>query len=298
MLFLNRCTRFAVVGLLVTGVLLGSPDAAWAVDVSPGAYLPAPADSSIAMLYLGGGRATEYHPEKGATISHDTQLDTRTGLVRLFHMLDLGDTRVQLQIGLPFGSQKLKVNGNHIGNDAGLADPFLALTAWPLNDSVNKRYLGITGYVFFPQGHFDHDQNVNMGNNRYSTAVQAGFVQSFGAWRAELTGDVSWYGDNVGSTLANRTLQQDPTYTLQPWLSYTFANKITTSVGLTRTWGGHSTLDDIDTGRRTDSTRVRAGLGYWVRANLQLYSELTRDLQVDGGYKFDYSGFVRIGYFF
>jgi hypothetical protein len=213
-------------------------------------------------------------------------------------MLDIGETRVQLQLGLPFGSQKLKLNGNHVGDDSGLADPFLAVTAWPLNDNVNKRYLGITGYVFFPEGHYDHNNSVNMGNNRYATAVQAGYAQAFGAWRAELTADVTRYGDNTGATPVNHTLSQDPTYTLQPWLSYTFANKVTASVGMTRTWGGHSTLDNIATGKRSDSTRARVGLGYWILPKLQLYSELTRDLQVEGGFKFDYSGFVRIGYFF
>ncbi|UII69879.1 transporter [Pseudomonas sp. HN11] len=297
MISLSRCIRNAAIPVGAFASLGGFPDA-WAVDVSPGAYLPAPADSSIAMLYLGGGRATEFHPEKGATVNHGTQLDTRTGLIRLFHMIDVDQTRLQVQLGLPFGSQKLKMNGVRIGDDSGLADPFLAITAWPLNDTVNKRYLGITGYVFFPQGSYDHDSRVNMGNNRYGAALQAGYVQSFGAWRAELTGDVSWYGDNTDSTPAERTLKQDPVYTLQPWLSYTFDNKVTTSVGLTRTWGGNSTLDGIDTGRRSDSTRARVGLGYWVRKDVQLYSELTRDLQVEGGYKFDYSGFVRIGYFF
>lgn len=297
MISIPRCIRNATipVGAFAS---LGCFSEAWALDVSPGAYLPAPAGSSIAMLYLGGGRATGYHPEKGATLDHDTQLDTRTGLIRLFHMIDIDQTRVQVQLGLPFGSQKLKVSGNHVGDDSGLADPFVAVTAWPLNDTVNKRYLGITGYLFLPQGSYDHDSKVNMGNNRYSGALQAGYVHSFGAWRAELTGDVSWYGDNTESTPVNRTFKQDPVYTLQPWLSYTFANKVTTSIGLTRTWGGDSTLDGIDTGRRSDSTRARAGLGYWIRPDVQLYSELTRDLQVDGGYKFDYSGFVRIGYFF
>ncbi|MNY48096.1 hypothetical protein D3C86_1834030 [compost metagenome] len=85
---------------------------------------------------------------------------------------------------------------------------------------------------------------------------------------------------------------------MQPWLSYTFQSKVTTSLGLTKTWGGNSELGGVDTGRRTDSLRARAGIGYWVRPDTQLYAEFARDLEVDGGYKFDGTGFLRLAHLF
>jgi hypothetical protein len=269
-----------------------------AVDASPGAYVPIPSGSNVAMLYLGGGKAGEYQPGHGHAISKGTELKTRTGLVRLFHMFEVSGHRVQLQFGLPFGSQDLKFKGAKVGHESGLSDPYMAVTAWPIDDPAHQRYLAVTGFVLFPTGSYDKNHPMNMGNNRYAQAIQVGYAQTWGSWRLELNQDVTWYGDNDRSNAANRKLKQDPTFNFQPWLSYTFANKVTTSFGVARTWGGESTLDGISTDRRTDYLRVRAGVGYWLKKNVQVYSELNRDVEVHGGYKFDYTGFVRVAYLF
>ena len=269
-----------------------------AVDASPGAYIPMPAGSNLAMLYLGGGKAGEFQPVHGKAISKDTELKTHTGLIRLFHMFEVAGHRVQLQFGLPFGSQDLKLSGKKIGHESGISDPYLAVTAWPIDDPVHQRYLAVTGYTLFPGGSYDNNRSLNMGNNRYAHAIQVGYAQAWGAWRLELNQDVTWYGDNDRYGAANRKLKQDPSYNFQPWLSYTFANKVTTSFGIARTWGGESSVEGTPTGRRTDYWRARAGVGYWLKKNVQVYTELNRDIEVEGGYKFDYTGFVRVAVLF
>jgi hypothetical protein len=269
---------------------------AQAIDVSPGAYIPAPAGKSIGMLYLGAGSADSYHPDKGAELDHDTRLKTQSALLRLFYMSDIGTTRVQYQVAIPYGSQDLKLNGRKIGDTTGYADPFVAVTAWPLNDPVNKEYLGFSGYLYLPLGKFDHSSSLNMGSNRYVIAFQGGYSKSWGAWRLDANADVSFYTDNDESGVRKQNLEQDPTFVLQPWLSYTFPSRLTTSVGITRTWGGDSELDGVNTYRATNSTRARLGLGYWVTPKAQVYAEMARDLEVDGGYAFDYTGFLRLTY--
>lgn len=269
-----------------------------AVDASPGAYIPIPTGSNLAMLYLGGGKAGEFQPVHGKAISKGTELKTDTGLVRLFHMFEVAEQRVQLQFGLPFGSQDLKLNGKKIGHESGLSDPYMAVSFWPIDDPAHQRYLAVTAYALFPGGNYDNNRSLNMGNNRYAHAIQVGYAQTWGAWRLELNQDVTWYGDNDHYGPANRTLKQDPSYNFQPWLSYTFANKVTTSFGVARTWGGESSVEGTSTGRRTDYLRARAGVGYWLRKNVQVYSELSRDIEVSGGYKFDYTGYVRVAVLF
>lgn len=271
---------------------------AYAVDASPGAYIPIPAGSNLALLYLGGGKAGEFQPDHGHAVSKGTELKTRMGLVRLFHMFEVAQHRVQLQFGLPFGSQDLTFNGRKIGHESGLSDPYIAATFWPIDDPEHKRYLSFTGYMLFPTGAYDSKQSLNMGSNRYAHAVVAAYSQAWGPWRLELNQDVTWYGDNNQSGADNRRLKQDPTFNFQPWVSYSFDNKVTTSLGIARTWGGESTLDGEPTGRRTDYLRARAGIGYWLRKNIHLYTEINRDLEVRGGYKFDYTGFVRLGVLF
>ncbi|WP_123367127.1 transporter [Pseudomonas brassicacearum] len=269
-----------------------------AVDASPGAYIPIPTGSNLAMLYLGGGKADEFQPVHGKAISKGTELKTRTGLVRLFHMFELAEHRVQLQFGLPFGSQDLKFNGATIGHESGISDAYVAVTGWLIDDPALKRYFSVTGYMAIPTGSYENNHSLNMGNNRYAHALSLGYAESWGAWRLELNQDVTWYGDNDEYGPAKRTLKQDPTYNFQPWLSYSFDNKVTTSLGIARTWGGKSSIEGTETGRRTDYLRARAGVGYWVKKNVQLYTELSRDIEVEGGYKFDYTGFVRVAVLF
>lgn len=288
----KRSTSLAITVGFAGGVAISGP--ACAVDVSPGAYIPAPAGTKVAMLYLGGGQAEANNPRRGKSINRDTKLETQSTLLRLFYMADISDVRVQYQVAVPYGSQDLKLNGNKVGETKGLADPFVAVTAWPINDLQNRRYLGLSAYLYLPLGRYNHDAALNMGSNRYTGAIQAGYSESWGAWRLDLNADVSFYGDNNDTGPQKRKTEQDPTYVLQPWLSYTFSNKVTTSLGVTRTWGGRAELDGIDTNRATDSTRVRAGLGYWVAPKTQLYVELARDLEVNGGFEFDRTGFIRL----
>lgn len=287
------------VAMVVCGPLLGSYTGfIHAVDASPGAYVPAPRGANIAMLQLGGGKAGEFQPNNGRAIRQGTELEAKTGQVRLFHMFDISGQRVQVQLGLPFGSQKLKRNGVEIGKESGMADPYVAVSFWPIDDPINQRYLVITGFLQVPSGSYDKNNPFNMGNNRYGRAIVLGYAQTWGAWRLELNQDVTWYSGNSEANASNAKLEQDPTYNFQPWLSYTFDSKVMASFGVARTWGGESTLDGIDTGRSTDYLRVRAGVGYWLKKNVQIYSELNRDVEVKGGYKFDYSGFVRFAYVF
>jgi hypothetical protein len=293
-------TRLRLGGIIVCtlSVLNFKTSVAYAVDASPGAYIPIPAGSNLAMLYLGGSKASEYQPTHGKSISNGTELKTKTGLVRLFHMFEVDGHRLQLQFGLPFGRQDLKFKGVKVGHDGGFSDPYVAISAWPIDDPAHQRYLAVTAYAQFPGGTYDNKRSLNMGNNRYANAIQVGYSQAWGAWRLELNQDVTWYHQNDEYGATNKKLNQEPTYNFQPWLSYTFDNKVTTSVGFARVWGGESDIDGVSTDRRTDYLRARAGVGYWLKKNVQVYSELNRDVEVRGGYKFDYTGFVRLAVLF
>ncbi|MFJ3525343.1 transporter [Pseudomonas sp. NPDC090203] len=271
---------------------------AYAVDAAPGAYLPMPVGSDLVMFFAGGGKADEFQPVHGKALKKGTELTTRTGLVRYFHMFEVAKHKVQLQFGLPFGRQDLKLNGKTIGHESGISDGFAAVNYWLIDDPALKRYLSVTGYIAIPTGSYKNNHSLNMGNNRYANALVVAYAQSFGKWRVEFDQDVTWYGDNDEYGPDKRKLKQDPTYNFQHWLSYTFDNRVTTSLGVARTWGGESSVEGVDTGRRTDYLRARAGVGYWMTKNVQLYTELNRDIEVRGGYKFDYTGFVRLAVLF
>ncbi|MEB1611122.1 transporter [Xanthomonas campestris pv. campestris] len=274
------------------------PLAAMAENVSLGSYIPAPPGTHLGLLYAANGRATTYVPGSGPSIRDGTELSTTSGIARYLYFLDAGGTRVQLQAGLPFMSQEVELGGARVGVDSGFMDPFVGVSVWPVNDTTKGEYLGITAIAYVPLGSYHHDSAVNVAANRYHGVLQAGYSRVLGRWQFDLVGDVTVYGDNDDSGPERATLSQENRYSLQPWMGYRFTEKLTGSVGAINAWGGRIHVDGVDTDRRTRSLRGRLGLAYWVAPRFQVYAELTRDISVESGYKFDHSGFIRLGYIF
>ncbi|MER0784347.1 transporter [Pseudomonas aeruginosa] len=288
--------RFRWVKCSAILALASCPSLVLAESVSAGTYVAAPAGTNLTLLYVGGGEADSYKPTSGPSLSQGTKLSMRTGMLRQLRFFDIGNTRASIQLGLPFGHQDVKLGGADVGSAGGMFDPYVGLAVWPLNDPVKKEYFGVQAVTYLPLASYDSDRAVNPSGNRFVYILQAGYSKASGPWQFDLVGDVAFYQKNNESGPLKSTLKQDPTYALQPWLSYKLTPKATVSVGATRSWGGASTLDGVDTGRRTDSVRGRLGFAYWVTPKFQIYTELNRDFEVKGGYKFDYSGFLRLAW--
>ncbi len=267
-----------------------------AETVSSGTYIPAPDGINVLMLYLMDGKASSFAPSHGSTISGGTDYRSTSGMIRHLSFFDIAGVRSELHLGLPFGEQDVKIGGVDLGRQSGVYDPFIGFSFWPVNDTLNKRYFGLTSLLYVPLGSYRYDASVNMGGNRYVGVFQAGYTQVFTDWQVDVIGDTTIYGDNDESGLEKGRLEQDDSYSLQTWLTYKFTNKASLSVGGTKNWGGESFIDGSSTERRTDSLRGRLGFTYWASPKFQVYTEMTRDIEVRGGYKFNYSGFLRLAF--
>ena len=85
------------------------------------------------------------------------------------------------------------------------------------------------------------DKLINLGTNRYTFRPQLGVVHNRGKWSMELTGAVYIYTDNNDFFNGNR-LEQDPYYTIQTHLVYTFFPGLWTAAGAGYGYGGKSTI--------------------------------------------------------
>ena len=117
--------------------------------------------------------------------------------------------------------------------------------------------------VQLPTGDYMNDKLINLGTNRYSFRPQFGVVHSRGKWSMELTGEVYLYTDNDDFFNGNR-LEQDPYYTFQAHLVYTFRPGIWAATGAGYGYGGESTVSGVEKNDLRENLAWAVSLGYSI----------------------------------
>jgi hypothetical protein len=102
--------------------------------------------------------------------------------------------------------------------------------------------VGIACAMQLPTGNYLDDKLLNLGANCFVFKPQLGLVHSHGHWSTELTTAVWFFTDNDDFWNGNR-LEQDPLYTLQGHLVYTFRPGLWIGTGVAYGTGGESTLN-------------------------------------------------------
>jgi hypothetical protein len=72
--------------------------------------------------------------------------------------------------------------------------------------------------VGVPVGQYDASRAVNLGTNRWSLKPDLGFSKAFGAFTADLTAGVTFFGTNH-DFFGGRTVEKDPLWSMQANLS-------------------------------------------------------------------------------
>lgn len=96
----------------------------------------------------------------------------------------------------------------------------------------------------FPSGNYLDDKLLNIGSNRFTFKPQFGVVHNRGPWTTELTTAVWFFTENDDFWNGNQ-FEQDPLYTLQAHLVYTFRPGLWVGGGVAYGIGGESTLNGI-----------------------------------------------------
>lgn len=172
---------------------------------------------------------------------------------------------------------------------SGLSDSLLRFAinlygAPPLEDKEFAAYrakvhvetiVGTALVVQLPTGDYMEDKLINLGTNRFTFRPQLGVVHNRGKWSMELTGSAWIYTDNDEFVNVNR-LENDPLYTIQAHLTYTFRPGFWAAAGFGYGYDGESILNGVE---RND----RKGNLVWA---LSVGHPITRWL----GVKFAYIG--------
>lgn len=120
--------------------------------------------------------------------------------------------------------------------------------------------LGVGLVVQLPTGQYYEDKLINLGTNRFTFRPQIGVVHNRGKWSMELTGATWIFTDNDEFFNGTR-LEQDPLYTVQGHLIYTFRPGLWLGAGLGYGFGGESTITGKPSNDRKGNLAWAVSLG-------------------------------------
>lgn len=120
--------------------------------------------------------------------------------------------------------------------------------------------VGMGLVVQLPTGQYDQDKLINLGFNRFAFRPQLGVVHDWGKWSAELTTAASIFADNDQFYQGTR-LQQDPMYSADGHLIYTFRPGLWLSASVGYGGGGTTAVNSVANDNQQSNLGWGLGLG-------------------------------------
>jgi hypothetical protein len=241
-----------------------------AQDLEPRSYTNTPVGMNFLLLgyfYSDGDVATD--PSLPLKDGHVTVNGALTGYVRSLGMWGKsGKISAVLPYACAYGTAKLA--GQPGQRDiCGLADPRLrlsvnlygapALTADEFRGYHQDLIIGTTLQVTAPYGQYDSDKLLNIGTNRWSVKTELGASQALGRVTLELAGAATFYTDN-DNYFGGQKREQDPVYSIQGHIIYSFSHGIWGAIDATYFTGGRTTTDGVKDDDTQKNTRIGATL--------------------------------------
>jgi hypothetical protein len=239
-----------------------------AQDLEPRSYANTPVGMNFLLMgyfYSDGDVATD--PSLPLKDGKVTVHGAETGYAR---SLDMWGKSGKIAALLPYacadGSAKLA--GQPGQRDiCGLVDPRLrlsinlygapVLTLEEFRDYRQDLIIGTTLQVTASYGQYDSDKLLNIGTNRWSVKTELGASQALGRVTLELAGAATFYTDN-DNYFGGQKREQDPVYSIQGHLIYSFSRGIWGAIDGTYFVGGRTTTNGIRSDDSQENTRLGA----------------------------------------
>jgi len=245
----------AYLRLFFLAVLLMVARVGQAQSIEPRSYSNAPIGMNFLIVGTGfshGGLA--FDP---ALPLKNPSLEVSTAIAAYSRVLDLWGNSGSFAVLAPYAwlSGSADFNGQRVEREtSGLADMgfrfsanLFGAPALSLQDFASYQQdlvVGASVVVWAPTGRYDATRMVNIGTNRWSIRPEVGVSKAFGAWVADLAVACTFYTDNT-DFYGGKTRSQDPLFSAQGNLIYTFQNRVWVSLGGTFYGGGRSAIDDV-----------------------------------------------------
>jgi hypothetical protein len=198
----------------------------------------------------------------------NASLQTHAPILAYARALDVWGTSAKIDVVLPYawmsGSADL-AGQHHERSVSGLGDPRMrfsvnlygapALSFEEFQHYKQDLIVGASLQVVAPLGQYDDEKLVNVGTNRWTIKPEVGISKALGPWTLELAAAAAFYTDN-DDFLGGHTRSQDPLYSLQAHVIYSFQSGIWLAADGTYYTGGQTTTDGVEDPDKQNNTRV------------------------------------------
>jgi hypothetical protein len=227
----------------------------YAQNLEPRVYSNTPVGMNFLLVgYQYAEGALLFDPSLPVT---DADADVDMGLLAYVRSLGIAGKSAKAGFILPYAN--LSATG-YINDDfrtrdtTGIADPaflftinFLgapALSVKEFNDFRQDTIVGFTFKLTAPWGEYDNDKLLNIGTNRWSFKPEFGVSQAIKRWTLEAAAAATFYTDNEDFD-SGKTREQEPIYSLQGHVVYSFPKHIWLALSATYFAGGRTTIDGV-----------------------------------------------------
>jgi len=270
--------------LLCAAALVFVATHAFAAELEPRAYANTPVGLNFLIAsyaYSEGGLSTNPSlPIK------DAQLRIHTEVLAYARSLDVWGKSGKFDVILPYSqlSGSAMVDGQLRERQvSGLNDPrfrfsvnFYGAPALSMQEFANYRQdivIGASVQVSAPVGQYDSGKLVNIGTNRWFIKPDIGISKALGPLTLELTAGVTFFTKNE-DYFGGNTLEQDPVYSTQAHVIYSFGRGVWGSLDGTYDYGGRTTVNGVRNDDLQRNSRVGVTLALPVDRNnsIKLYA--------------------------
>jgi hypothetical protein len=274
----------------------------YAQDLEPRIY----ANTPIGLNFLIAGYA---HTEGGVATDpalpiENAEVEVHSAVFAYARSLEVFGNSAKFDVVLPYAwvSGSATAVGQFREREvSGFADPRVHFSvnlygapALSLEDFANYRQNTIIGAsleVTAPGGQYDADKLLNIGTNRWSVKPEIGISKRLGPVTLELAGGVRFYTDN-DDFLGGKVREQDPIYSVQGHLIYSFSYGIWAAVDGTFYTGGRTTVDGVKGNDLQENSRLGATLSFPVNRYNSVKLYFSTGVSTRTGSDFDAAGIV------
>jgi hypothetical protein len=283
--------------LLCIAIFVMASSQARAAELEPRAYSNAPAGMNFLIAgyaYSEGGLSTDpASPIQGA------HLNINTGVLAYARSLDVWGKSGKFDIIMPFSdlSGTALVSGQPAErNISGLNDPrfrfsvnFIGAPALSMQEFASYQQdliVGASVQVSAPLGQYDPSRLVNIGTNRWFIKPDIGISKALGAYTLEFSAGAYFYTRN-DDYYGGGTLEQDPVYTTQAHITYSFGGGVWAALDATYDFGGSTTVNGVRNDDAMENSRFGATLALPVNRNysVKLYASSGVSTRTGSDYK-------------
>jgi len=146
--------------------------------------------------------------------------------------------------------------------------------------------VGVSIQATIPTGQYDSSKLINIGTNRWAIKPAIGISKTVSDYTFEFAADAEFYTTN-NDFYGGSTREQDPIYSTQAHVLYTFRRGMWLAIGATFYWGGEYINDGIGTNNELRNSRL--GMTFALPINkknsIKIYG--SRGINVRYGTDFD-----------